>query len=335
MKDPYQVLGVARDADKETRKKAYRKLASKWHPDKHPPDKQTEASEKFKEINEAFDNIEKPKQPQRPFAAPDDIFSSIFGGQSRSHVPNGDHIVLDCVVTLEEILNGCTKVFNYSRKKACQVCNGVGGTEGVCSHCQGAGSKVIYGAAMTVKTTCHGCGGTGKNISNKCESCEDGMVEDKQDSIDFVVPKGAENGMRFAYRGQGQPSRNPMGMPGNLYIAVNVSQHDKFEQLGDGHLLYNAPLTYTQLVLGATIDVPTLEGTVAFNIPEGTFPGQKFRLKQQGLPRFSNRTDSVYTRGDQLVQVMLEMPEKLDDEYRKVIQELAQIEEQRGKNGES
>jgi len=337
LRDPYEVLEVPRGADKETVKKAYRKLARKWHPDMNPPDKKQEASEKFKEINAAFDSLENPKNSSggRPFGSPmDDIFSSFFGRDPRQQVANGEDVIVECRIQLEDVLHGGTRDIKFFRGNICTSCEGVGGIEGVCTHCNGAGTRIVYGAVMTVKSACHGCGGTGKAIINKCEHCEDGFVLGKEESVPFGIPKGVENGMRFAYRGLGHPSKNSMGMPGNLYVCVVVESHDKFELLGEGALLHKVSVSYTQIVLGTQIDVPTLEGSVVFKIPEFTYPGQKFRLKELGLPRFSNRTGGIYTRGDQLVEVELKMPDKLDDKYRKVIDELSQLEaEKRGTNG--
>jgi len=340
LRDPYEVLGVSRGADKETIKKAYRSLARQWHPDLHPPEKQAEASEKFKEVTAAFDALENPQKPPmggRPFGSPmDDIFSSFFGGEARQVVVNGEHIVFECHITMEDVLNGGSRQLKFFRNKVCSHCNGVGGTEGTCVHCNGSGSRVIHGDHMTVKSTCQGCNGTGKSVTEKCKHCDGGFVSGEEESVTFEIPKGVETGMRFAYRGMGHPSSNSMGMPGNIFVAVTVDPHDKFVSLGDGNILHKVVVSYTQLVLGAEIDVPTLEGSVSFKLPEFTHPGQKFKLKDLGLPRFSNRTGGIYTRGDQLIEIQLEVPAKLDDRYRKVIEDLAQIEsEQRGTNGRS
>jgi molecular chaperone DnaJ len=337
MRDPYEVLGVPRGSDKETIKKAYRKLASQWHPDRNP-DNQEEATAKFKEISAAFEAIENPqKQSGRPFSSPmNDVFSSFFGREQQQRQVQGDHIILECRIHLEDVLHGGNRQLKFWRNEICGHCNGVGGTEGVCNHCNGAGARVIHGASMTVKSTCHGCGGTGKSITDKCQYCDDGYIAGKEDFVSFDIPVGVETGMRFAYKGLGQPSKFAMGAPGNLYISIVVEPHEKFEFIGDGIILYKVIVDYTQLVLGATIDVPTLESSVDFKIPAGTLPGQKFRLRELGLPRFSNRTGGIYTRGDQLVEVQLNMPSKLDERYRNVIEQLAQIEsEQRESNARS
>lgn len=335
MKDPYEVLGVKRSDDKETIRKAYRKLARQWHPDMNP-DKVDEATAKFKEITGAFDAIENPqKQPgARPFTSPmNDVFSSFFG-EGGPQVQNGEHIVIECRIQMEDVLHGGKRELQYFRHDMCKECGGAGGTEGMCPHCNGSGARTIHGSHMTVRSACQGCGGSGKIITNKCEHCNDGISGGEDRTVAFEIPKGVETGMRFAYRGLGQPSRNSMGMPGNLYVSVVVEPHDHFEMIGDGTILHNVGLDYTQFVLGAEIEVPTLESVVTVKIPQGTLPGQKFRLKELGLPRFSNRTGGIYTRGDQLVEVQLNMPTKLDEKYRKVIEELAQLEsEQRGTNG--
>lgn len=334
MKDPYEVLGVKRGDDKETIRKAYRKLARKWHPDMNP-DNPEQATEKFKEVTSAFDAIDKPqKQPNAsPFTSPmHDVFSSFFG--EGKQVQHGDHILIECRIQMEDVLHGGKRELKYFRNESCKECGGAGGTEVVCTHCNGSGARTIHGSHMTVRSTCQGCGGSGKIVSNKCEHCDDGVSGGEERTISFEIPKGVETGMRFTYRGLGQPSRSSMGMPGNLYVSVVVEPHDKFEIIGQGTILYNIGLNYTQFVLGSEIEVPTLESVVMVKIPQGTLPGQKFRLKELGLPIFSNRTGGIYMRGDQLVQVQLNMPEKLDEKYRKVIEELAQLElEQRGTNG--
>lgn len=332
MKDPYEVLGVSRNDDIEAIRKTYRKLARQWHPDAHPPEKQAEASEKFKEINAAFEAIENPRRPQgKPFTSTtDDFFSSFFGDRRAQH-QTGENIILDCVVTLEEVLNGGTKEFKFFRNEVCKTCSGSGGKQAPCVHCGGAGVKIIHGPMLTVRTSCQACMGTGKMISEKCSDCEDGFTSGKEEVLKFEIPKGVESGMRFAFRNQGHPSKDAMGMPGHIYVSVIVDQHEIFERLDDGNILCNAVVSYTQLVLGDEIEVPTLTGQVSFKIPQGTHPGQRFRLKDLGLPKFSNRTGGIYTNGDQFVNIQLEMPSELDEVYRKAIEELAEVE--RRKNG--
>lgn len=341
MKDPYEVLEIPRGSDKDTIKKAYRKLAKKWHPDLHEKEKKEEATEKFKEVNAAYEQLENPNKytqyRSNPFTNPmDDIFSSFFGRRQQRR-PVGEHIVLECYVTLEDVLNGNTFELKYARNKICQSCFGVGGVEINCKHCDGNGKKVIYGSAMTVQTTCHACSGTGKCIDIKCEKCEGGFLADEEKIIQFDLKKGVENNSQISFLGMGHPSKDEMGTSGNLYIIVRYKEHDLFSAYDNGDLLYKAKVFYTQLMLGSEIKVPTLEGDVSFVIPKNTSPGQKFKLKELGLPRFSNRTGGIYNRGDQFVQIQLEFPEILDDKHKKLIDELSQIENElrqtRSKNG--
>lgn len=327
MRDPYQVLGVARDADKETIRKAYKKLAKQWHPDLHPPDKQAEAAEKFKEVNSAFEALENPQPKHKHFTSPmDDIFSNFFGGAAR-HVPVGEHIIVDCRITLLDVLHGGKKELKYRRRNACKVCHGAGGTETVCDICNGTGFSITHAQMMTVKTACHGCNATGKKLTNICSHCIEGFNEGQQETMVFDIPQGVENGMRFSYRGMGHPAPSS-GIAGNLYVQVLVEPDNRFVLTGGGNILCHIDVTYTQLVLGAELDVPTLEEKVAFKIPAGTYPGQKFRLKELGLPVFSNRIGGIYTRGDQLVEVGLKVPTNLTDKHRKAIEKLAVLEKE-------
>jgi molecular chaperone DnaJ len=332
LKDPYEVLGVPKNASKEEIQKAFRRLAAKWHPDMHPPETQAEATEKFKEINAAYEALEKP-QPQhhpftghKPFTNPmDDIFAHFFGQRTRQP-RNGEHIMVECTVDLLEVLQGATKRIKFSRANRCSSCEGRGGTVSECPHCQGTGARIIHGAAMTVKAACQGCGGTGKLLADKCPDCLDGLTSSQTVEFDFEIPQGVEDGMRFAFRGQGQPSVDHDGMPGHLYVIVRISDHPVFDREGNGNIVCRVPVSFTQLVLGDEMEVPTLERKVRFKIPPGTQPNSRFRLKELGLPQFNNRTMSTAVRGDQYVELQLEVPSEISDRYREIIEQLAQLE---------
>lgn len=339
--NPYEVLGVPRSATDAEIKKAYRRLALETHPDRNPGDES--ATERFKEIQAAHDILghpdkkaeydmygsmgDAPRGPQgKPFNSVfNDFFNNMFNQGAQRQV-NGAHIQIECPLDLEEVLVGGTKEVKYERARLCETCRGSGGEEVVCEHCEGKGTKVIHGQAMTVKTTCHACEGRGKVVGESCQDCTDGFMEPEEDTATFNFPKGVESGMRFVFRGKGHPSPDPDGQPGNLYVIAAVRPHEFFERLPHGNVLLEVPVTYTQLVLGHEMEVPTLHGKVQFKIPPGTQSDTKFRLKEQGLPTFKDRR-ALYSIGDQIVEVRLEVPKDLSEEQKKIIEELAQLEQ--------
>jgi len=336
LRDLYEVLGVSRSATKEEIGKSYRKLARKYHPDCNPGDE--EAVEKFKEVAEAYEVLSdenkraeydrhgtvKGRPKRGPFTNPfEDFFNNMFNNGVQP--ANGEHIILECELTLEEIKDGGTKEIPYQQAELCKSCGGTGGTLQDCSHCEGSGSKIIYGQAMTVKTTCHACEGRGKMVTEPCAECVGGICPGEEKMLKFTFPEGVEDGVRFVFRGKGQPSAHPGAAPGNLYVIVKTKKHDLFERLPRGGILLKVPVTYSQLVLGHEMTLPTLEGQVSFKIPAGTQPNQKFRLKEMGLPVFKE-SRTLYNKGDQIVEVLLEIPKNPTGEYREVIEALAKLE---------
>ena len=178
---------------------------------------------------------------------------------------------------------------------------------------------------MNVQITCQSCGGEGTRVSKTCGYCAGTKFEaGEMETIKFDLPKGVEDGMRFAYRQAGNPATEIGGQPGDLYVSVKVREHDFFQRLKEGTLLCKVPLSYTQFVLGGKIDVPTMDGEVSLKIPPGTQPLSKFRLKEKGLPKFNN--GGATYRGDQIVQVSLEVPTWVDADHQKVIKKLAKLE---------
>jgi molecular chaperone DnaJ len=324
LKSPYEILGVSPDASKEEIHKAYRKLAAEWHPDLHPPEKQAEVADRFKEINAAFESLEKHQEVPTQF---DNVFNRFFGEQP---IAQGDHILLNCQVTLDQVLSGTRLDLKYVKKKLCGVCNGVGGEQVNCPACHGRGMRIIRSPAMTVQVSCEQCRSTGKVISKPC-GCDGGFSGAEEQTTAFDVPPGVEDGMRFAFRGQGQPSPDERGLPGNLYVEVHYVPHEFLTPLGGGVLHYTAPVTYTQLVFGAEIDVPGLTENLTLRIPAGTPPQRKFKLREKGLPVFSNRTGGIYNRSDLLVEVELIVPTKLTGRQQEILEELALLEEEHGK----
>jgi len=335
----YSVLGLEKGASKEEIAKAYRQLALKYHPDRNPGDKESES--KFKEVAAAHEVLSDDGKRaeydhfgstggKRFHSVHDDFFRSVFrqnpfggGGPLR---PRGRDIVLEHEVTLEQVLSGDDVVITYRKRELCSECDGLGGERDVCPECNGTCFRVIHGQAMTVKTPCQMCEGTGKRITEVCEKCTGGFVDASgESSINFKVPQGVETGMRFGFTGHGEPIAG--GKTGNLFVVIRVKPHEFFERLQNGNILCKVPVSYTQLVFGGAIEVPGLKGKISVEVPAGTSSHNKFRLEGQGLPVFTNR-GGIYKTGDQLVRVELEVPTELDGEYKEIIERLAEFEKE-------
>lgn len=351
MRDLYEVMELKRNATDEDIRKAYKRLARKYHPDVNPGD--DEATEKFKEMQSAYEILgdsqkkaeydrfgsvgsrrSQPRGSSGPFNSSfDDFFGDVFGKRSRKM--RGEHIMVQCPIDLDDVFNGKKQVMEYTRNVICKDCNGVGGELEKCSECEGRGVRIIRGRNMNVQVSCEKCGGKGQSICKECTGCGGhGISGQEKMEYEFEIPKGAETGMRFAFRGLGQPC--PQGDNGDLFIVVVVKEHDIFKRLKDGGVLCEVPVSFTQLVLGAEIDVPTIDKEmVSFKIPKGTQANTKFRFKDKGLPKFNNG-ESIY-RGDQFIQVKLEIPTNVEGRYKELIEELATLEQPNGdeSNGKS
>ncbi len=337
-RDYYAVLGVQKNATDADLKKAYRKLAKESHPDLHPGDKAAEA--RFKELNEAYevlsDGEKRGKYDQFGHAGVDpnfgagggfggfdmgDIFSSFFGGfggfggdarQSRTGPRRGADVQTAITVTLEEAAFGCQKEINLTHLETCETCKGSGSAEGttaeICAHCQGTGSvrvqqKTVFGA-MSTTTVCPHCRGEGKIIHQPCRSCSGSGAQRKQKLISVNVPAGIDDGQAISLRGQGDAGKNG-GPAGDLIIGIRLKPHGKLTRKGNTiHL--DQTITFAQATLGAELEIPTLDGKVKYTIPEGTQTGTTFRLKDKGVPNLNGRG-----RGDQLVNVKVEVPKNL------------------------
>lgn len=338
LRDPYEVLGLKRDATQDEIRKAYRSLAIKFHPDKNPGD--NTCTDKFKEVSDAYEILGNPQAKAqfdtygktgsvnqgKPFTSVfDDMFSQLFSERRRA-TQRGEHIVVEVPVTLKQVLTGEEIQVSFVRRSICKSCQGFGGSLKTCNHCEGTGAKIIYGKAATVRTSCHACNGAGKMIGEPCVECDGGFSESLNDSIKFAMPPGVENGMRFSQKGLGHPSTHPQGIPGDLYLIIKVLPHDPFERTEGGNLHLKLPFSYTELVFGCELEVPTLEGIVKIKIPPGTQPAAKFRLKEMGLPVF-NGSQSIYGRGDQYIHVKLQVPTELSDRQKELFEELATLEQ--------
>ena len=393
-RDYYEVLGVEKGASEDEIKKAYKKLARKYHPDMNPGDKAAE--EKFKEINEANEVLSNPEKRQKydqfGFAGVDpnygagqggaygaggfdfgdlgDIFGSFFGGgfgggqQRRNGPRRGESIRASVSVDFTEAAFGCEKSVTVDRSESCPTCKGNGCAHGttpeVCPDCHGTGTvtqaqrtpfgvmqsqgpcqkcrgtgKIIHqpcpdchgtGTVQVRRQTpmgvfatsspCARCGGKGKIIHQPCKDCHGTGFTRRRKTIQASIPAGIDNGQTISIRGQGHAGKNG-GPAGDLLITITVRPHELFRREGTS-VLCEAPITFAQAVLGAELEIPTIDGKVKYTLPEGTQSGTTFRLKGKGIPSLNGRG-----RGDQYVTVYIETPRNLNKEQKEALKKFA------------
>ena len=353
-RDYYQVLGVDKSASADDIKKAYRKLAMKYHPDRNPGDKSAE--EKFKEVGEAYEVLSDADKRSRydsyGFAGVDpnfnpnagggfgggfggagfdfgDIFGDFFGGgaSSRSASQNaprrGENVMARLELTFEEAAFGCEKEVSAPRIENCPNCHGTGSADGqieTCSRCHGTGQEQVVqsfmGMRMQTATTCSQCGGRGKIIKTPCSTCKGKGKVRKNNRVKVTVPAGIDNGQTLRVRSEGCVGANG-GPNGDLLVEVRVKAHETFVR--DGFDIRCAvPISFTQAALGAEIQVPTLEGNVPYTIPEGTQTGKEFVIRDKGIPELNNSR----RRGDLRFTVVVETPTKLTREQKELLRKL-------------
>ena len=344
-RDYYEVLGVDKNASAEDIKRAFRRKAKECHPDLHPNDK--EAEERFKELNEANEVLSDPDKRARydqfgfndpamggnPFAGGaggfdfggmgfDSIFDMFTGGMgatSRRQGPQqGNDLRYDLRITFEEAAKGCTKSFDFYRNENCEACKGTGAKPGTspvtCQMCHGTGQIRQSGGWMTTVRTCPTCGGTGKVIQEKCSSCGGSGRTRVRRTATVKVPAGIDNGQTIIMNGQGEPGLRG-GPSGDLYINVIVKPHKLFKRDGyDLHL--DLPISFTQAALGAEIDVPTLDGSVKYKIPEGTQTDTEFRIRGAGIQQLRSSS-----KGDLVIHVRVEIPKRLTEKQRELLRQ--------------
>lgn len=346
-RDYYEVLGVNKGASEDEIKKAFRSMSKKYHPDLNPNNK--EAEEKFKEVNEAYqvlsDADKRSKYDQFGHAGVDpnfgagggyggagfdfgDIFGDIFGGgfggfgggRRRSGPRRGNDIRQVIDITFEEAAFGCDKQMNIQTQEKCETCGGSGAKKGTsaetCPNCHGSGrvqtqQRTILGY-MTTETTCPNCHGEGKIIKEPCRDCRGTGKVRKSKTIEVHIPAGIDDGQTIQLTGKGEAG-DKGGPNGDLLLTVRVRKHAIFEREGN-NVYIDMPITFVQAALGATVKVPTLDGLVELDIPEGTQTGSRFRMKGKGIPFLRSKS-----RGDQYVTVNVEVPRNLTARQKEIL----------------
>ena len=359
-RDYYEILGVEKGADEQTIKKAYRKKALQYHPDRNPDDK--DAEEKFKEAAEAYEILGDPDKRARYdrfghagvsgnggfqggmtmddiFSQFGDIFSdspfeSFFGHSRRqqSQGQRGSNLRIKVALTLEEIANGVTKKIKVKKRITCKTCSGSGAKDSssvkTCQTCGGSGYvrqvRSTFLGQMQTTAVCPTCSGSGKMVLANCPSCKGEGRQMGEELIEIDIPAGVEQGMQLSMRGKANA-----GLNGDLLISIEEKPHAHLNRDGQ-NLIFDLYLNFADAALGTQVEVPTIDGKVKIKVPSGTQSGKIFRLKGKGIPGLQ-----TYGRGDQLIHVNLWTPKKLSDEEKKILEKLRSSENfdpQPGKN---
>jgi molecular chaperone DnaJ len=354
-RDYYDVLGVPKNATDDDIKKAYRKLAMKYHPDRNQGDEAKKAEEKFKEAKEAYEMLSEPQKraayDQYGHAGVDpnaagmgggfrggpegfggfaeafgDIFGDIFNGGRRGgsggggpQVYRGSDLSYAMEITLEEAANGKDAQIRIPTWDTCETCHGSGAKPGTsaktCTSCNGAGTVHMRQGFFSIQQTCPHCHGSGKVIPEPCTTCNGAGKIKRQKTLEVKIPAGINEGMRIRSAGNGEPGTNG-GPAGDLYIEIRIKEHDIFERDGDD-LHCTVPVSLTTVSLGGSIEVPTLGGKAEIELPEGTQHGKTFRLRGKGIKGLR----SSYP-GDLYCHIAVETPVKLTEHQRKLLKEL-------------
>lgn len=356
--DYYELLGVEKNASAEELKKAYRKKAVQYHPDKNPGNKQAE--EMFKKVSHAYEVLNDADKraaydrygpaafeggggagPRGPggmgggFHDPFDIFREVFGqrggggifdemfgGGGRDGSRDGADLRYDLELTLEEAARGVEKEISFRKNVTCERCDGTGAEPGsrrvTCSTCRGAGQVRRSGGIITFTQTCPSCGGAGTKVEKPCSACRGEGRMAKTTKINVRIPPGVDTGSRLRSAGNGEAGLAG-GQAGDLYIVLTVKEHELFERQGED-LFCEIPIKFTYAALGGTIEVPTLSGKASLKIPAATQSGTTFRLRGKGMPSLRGGAP-----GDQLVRVHVEVPTSLSSEQRRILEEFARV----------
>ncbi|MDR0563819.1 MAG: molecular chaperone DnaJ [Azoarcus sp.] len=347
-KDYYDVLGVNRDANDDAIKKAYRKLAMKYHPDRNPDSK--EAEERFKEAKEAYEVLSDVKKRDAydrfghagvdpsmgaagggftgaGFEGFGDAFSNIFddlfgGGRSRANVYRGADLRYNLEITLEEAARGAEKTIRIPAIMECETCGGTGAKAGTsattCPNCGGSGQMRIQQGFFSLQQPCHRCHGSGRIIQDPCHDCGGAGRVKRKKTLEVKIPAGIDEGMRLRHAGHGEPGVGG-GPPGDLYVEIHILQHSVFEREHDD-LHCEMPISFVTAALGGEIEIPTLEGMARLKIPAETQSGKVFRLRGKGI-----RNVRSLARGDLLCHVLVETPIHLNERQRELLREFEEV----------
>ena len=356
-KDYYEVLGVSRDASADEIKKAYRKVAVKYHPDKNPGDE--EAEEKFKEASAAYEVLSDPEKRRRydqfgheaytqqggggrrgggPSVDPFAIFSQEFGGagggsifdeffggaggQRRRTAAAGADLRYDLEIAFEDAVFGADKTIQIPRQVTCETCGGSGCQPGTqptrCSHCGGTGQTTMAQGFFSIRQACPYCRGTGEQVESPCPDCKGGGRVRQRKNLQIHIPAGVDTGSRLRITSEGEAGERG-APPGDLYVILHVKEHDFFKREGND-LVCEVPVSIERAALGGTIPVPTISGKAQIKVPAGCQSGAVLRLKGKGVPSLRGSG-----RGDQRIRIVVETPKNLSSEQKRKLEDFAEV----------
>ncbi|WP_420105322.1 molecular chaperone DnaJ [Herbaspirillum huttiense] len=326
-RDFYEVLGLAKNASDDEIKKAYRKLAMKYHPDRNPDSKGAE--DKFKEVKEAYEMLSDPQKREAydryGHAGVDPNMGGGGGGRGRSSGPQvyrGADLRYNLEITLEQAAHGFDTTIRVPSWDQCDTCHGSGAKPGTspvtCTTCGGHGQVRMQQGFFSIQQTCPKCHGSGKIIPEPCTTCAGAGRIKRNKTLEVKIPEGIDDGMRIRSSGNGEPGVNG-GPPGDLYVEIHIKPHDVFQRDGDD-LHCEMPISFAKAALGGEIEAPTLNGKASFSIPEGTQSGKTFRLRGKGI----KGVRSGYA-GDLFCHVVVETPVKLTDRQKELLREFEQL----------